>query len=72
MFFFDGTKLIFFSFPISAQTILNSIINERTAHDILLLIAYAQKPQINVPAEVSNGARCLNISMSIYLLTYYM
>ena len=40
-------------------------------HEILALIAYAQKPHLNAHAEVSSGARGLNFDLSLHLYPYF-
>ena len=40
-------------------------------HEILVLIAYAQKLPINTHADASSGARVLNFSQSIHLHPYF-
>ena len=42
------------------------------AHEILELIAYAQKsPKINAYVGVSSGARYLNLGLSLHLYPYF-
>ena len=39
----------------------------RPEHDILVLIAHAQKPRLNDHADISSGARGLNFGLSLHL-----
>ena len=42
------------------------------AYEILLLIAYAQKPPSNANADVSSGARDLDFGLNFHLHPYFV
>ena len=42
------------------------------AHHILVLIAYAQKPQRKTHADVSSEIRGLSLGLSLYLHPYFV
>ena len=54
---------------LSTETRYNYLCNPvfGKAHEILILVAYAQKPLLNHNAEVSSGAKGLNFGPSVRL-----
>ena len=42
------------------------------AHELLLLNAYAQKPPLNINADIFSRARGLNLGLSLHKYTYFV
>ena len=66
----QNSKKVAFRCHTASIKLFLPIICNRPEHDILVLIAHAQKPRLNDHADISSGARGLNFGLSLHPYPY--